>query len=82
MNVQELFNSFSSSDPISKHKQWLDCIRTVWEDIEFEDELPQWEALWRHWLHSCWVSHFGNKHTPPFRCEFGWKVVDDCLEID
>ena len=36
-----LFNSFPDSDPISQHKQWLDCIRsTMWETIEFEDELP------------------------------------------
>ena len=45
-----LLNPFCCSDPISQHKQWLDCIRsTVWENIEFEDELPpSWEALRRH----------------------------------
>ena len=55
-----LFNSFPSDDPTEQHKKWLDCIRsTVWENIEFEDELPpSWEALRRHWLRSCWVSHF------------------------
>ena len=84
-----LFKSFSSSDPISQHKQWLDCIRsTVWENIEFEDELPpSWEALRRHWLRSCWVSHFWSQAcSNTYRLldvnEFGWRVVEGCLEID
>ena len=84
-----LFNSFSCSDPISQHKQWLDCIRsTVWENIEFEDELPpSWEALRRHWLHSCWVSHFWSQasnstyHLMDVN-EFGRKVVEGHLQID
>ena len=38
MIVQE--DSFSSSDPTSQHKPWLDRSRsTVWENIEFENEL-------------------------------------------
>ena len=43
-----------------QHKKWLRDIKaTVWERVEFEDELPpSWEALWRHWLRSCWVSHY------------------------
>ena len=84
-----LLNSFSCSDPISQHKQWLECIRsTIWEYIEFEDELPpSWEALRRHWLRSCWVSHFwsqANNNTYHLLDvnEFGWKVVDGVLEID
>ena len=84
-----LLNSFPCSDPISQHKQWLDCIRsTVWENIEFEDELPpSWEALWRHWLRSCWVSHFWSQacnstyHLLDVN-NFGWKVVEGSLEID
>ena len=55
-----MFNSFPSDDPIVQHKQWYNCIRsTVWENINLiEDELPpSWEALRRHWLRSCWVSH-------------------------
>ena len=84
-----LYNSFSCSDPVSQHKQWLNYIRsTVWENIEFEDELPpSWEALRRHWLHSCWVSHFwqqaGNNvyHLLDVN-EIGWKVVDGYLEIE
>ena len=81
-----LLNSFPCSDPIFQHKQWLDC--TVWENIKFEDELPpSWEALWRHWLHSCWVSHFWSQtcnsayHLLDAN-DFGWKVVEGSLEID
>ena len=84
-----LFNSFPTSDPISQHKQWLDCIRsTMWENIEFEDELPpSWEALWRHWLRSCWVSHFwqqawSNTYNLLDVSDFGWKVINNCLVID
>ena len=84
-----LLNSFSGSDPISQHKQWLHCIRsTVWENIEFEDELPpSWEALRRHWLYSCWVSHFWSQaNNDAYHLldvnEFGWRVVEGCLEID
>ena len=39
--LRALLNSISDSDPISQHKQWLDYIRSiVWENTEFEDELP------------------------------------------
>ena len=86
---RSLLNSFTSDNPINQHKQWLNCIRsTVWENIEFEDELPpSWEALWRHWLRSCWVSHFWSQassniyHTLPLS-DNGWKVREGCLEID
>ena len=45
------------SCPEPTKRDWLDCIRcTVWECIEFEDQLPlSWDALW---LHCCWVTHF------------------------
>ena len=86
---RSLLNSFTSDNPINQHKQWLNCIRsTVWENIEFEDELPpSWEALWRHWLRSCWVSHFWSQassnsyYTLPLN-DNGWKVTEGCLEID
>ena len=61
---------------------------TVWENIEFGDELPpSWEALWQHWLRFCWVSHFWQQASKNMYHlldvnEFGWKVVEGCLEID
>ena len=59
-----LLNS-SNSDPISQHKQWLDCIRsTVWENIEFEDELPpSWEALGGTGSAHAGYQTFGVKHA-------------------
>ena len=86
---RSLFNSFPSDDPIAQHKQWLDCIRsTVWESIYSEAELPpSWEALRRHWLRSCWVSHFWaqaccNTYQLLALHDNGWKVVDGELLID
>ena len=85
-----LFNSFPSDDPVVQHKKWYDCIRsTVWENINLiEDELPpSWEALRRHWLRSCWVSHFwsqacSNTYQLLAVHDNGWKVVDGSLVID
>ena len=62
------------------------CIRsTVRENIEFDDELPpSREALWRHRLRSCWVSHFWSQsssnsyHTLPLNVN-GWKVREGLL---
>ena len=60
----------------------------MWERIEFEDDLPpSWEALWRHWLRSCWVSYMwsqatiGHSDQLPLN-EYGWKISDDQLSID
>ena len=77
-----LFDSYTSSGPISQHKQWLESIRyTVWECIEFEAQLPpSWEVLWRYWLRCWWVAHFWSQaanntyHFKPLS-EHGWKVV-------
>lgn len=40
-------NSFNCDDPTLQHHQWFNFVRsTVWERIDFEDELPpSWEAL-------------------------------------
>ena len=60
----------------------------MWENTEFEDELPpSWEVLWRHWLRSCWVSHFwqqawSNTYNLLDVSDFGWKVINNCLVID
>ena len=82
-------NSLKSSDSKTQHRVWLECIRTtIWERTEFEDELPpSVEAIWRHWLRSCWVSHYWSEaaqnycNVLDFTC-FGWKINDGCLEID
>ena len=84
-----LMNSLQESTVNVVHQRWLDHIRdTVWEHIEFEDELPpSWEALWRHWLRSCWVSNlWGQASQNHYQIlplnDFGWKVSGDNLEID
>ena len=82
-------NSLKSSDSKTQHRVWLESIRTtIWERTEFEDELPpSVEAIWRHWLRSCWVSHYWSEaaqnycNVLDFTC-FGWKINDGCLEID
>lgn len=72
-----------------QHKKWLRDIKaTVWERVEFKDELPpSWEALWRHWLRSCWVSHhwsqaIQNQYSVLKVTDYGWKLNGDRLEID
>ena len=84
-----LMNSVQETTVKLAHQRWLDHIRdTVWEHVEFEDELPpSWEALWRHWLRSCWVSNlWGQASQNHYRFlplnDFGWKVNGDNLEID
>ena len=56
--------------------------------VEFEEELPpSWEALWRHWLRTCWVSHYWSQATQNQYnilkiTDHGWKLNGDTLEID
>ena len=56
---ESYFKSFISSttDAEKQHKVWLEELRTsIWPRITYEDDiLPTTEALWRHWLRSCWV---------------------------
>lgn len=83
------FNSLESDDPKTSHKIWLEGIRkTIWDRVEFEDELPpSFEALWRHWLRSNWVSHYWsqatqNSYTILDITAFGWKLSDGRIEMD
>ena len=82
-------NSFGPGDAQGIHKMWLNSIRTtVWERIESEDELPpSVEALWRHWLRTCWVSHYWslatqNRYNILDVTLFGWKLVNGVIEVD
>ena len=86
---RESLNSFTSSDPVARHKEWFESIRsTVWTCIEFKDEFPpSFEALWRHWLRTCWVSNFWqqagcNKYSLLDITQFSWKVAGDKLSVD
>ena len=83
------YNSFTSSDKVLQHKQWFESIRqTVWERIDDEDQLPpSVEALWRHWLRTCWVSNFWkqagcNQYSLLDIIQFGWKISEGSLLID
>ena len=84
-----LYNSMPCEDPDTQHRRWLSTISsTVWERVEFEDQLPpSWEALWRHWLRSCWVSNMWSQaccssYTLQDISDIGWKIRDGILEID
>ena len=56
--------------------------------IQFEDELPpSFDALWRHWLRTCWVSSMWSQATQKHMSlldltQYGWKVVEGKLECD
>ena len=80
LSFQTLYVSESFDFSLNTHAS----IRsTVWECIEFEDQLPpSWEALWQHWLRCCWVAHFwgqAGQKTYMYHLlllsEFGWKLV-------
>ena len=78
------------SDITMQHTRWLESIHTTtWERTEFEDELPpSVEALWRHWLRTCWVSHYWGQATQ--NCytfldvaKNGWNLnADGEIEVD
>ena len=63
-----LYMSLTQSDvaPMQQHKKFIEVIREkVWSRKQFEDELPpSFDALWRHWLRTCWVSNMlGVQHV-------------------
>ncbi len=85
------FNLFASQGVmrVTQHKLWLNAIRsTVWERIEFENELPpSWEVCGDTGLRSCWVSNMlsqasCNQYSLLDITKFGWKMSGNTLEID
>ena len=75
--------------PVQQHKRFIEVIREcVWSRIEFEDELPpSFDALWRHWQRTCWVSNMWNQAARNHMrlldiTQYGWKIVDGKLECD
>ena len=53
-----------SIGPVQQHKRFIEVItESVWSRIEFEDEeLPSsFDALWRHWQQTCWISNMWNQ---------------------
>ena len=74
---------------MQQHKKFIEVIReTVWSRIQFEDELPpSFDALWRHWLRTCWVSNMWsqatqNQLTLIDLTKYGWKIVEGKLVCD
>ena len=79
----------SGVGPMQQHNKLIEAIReTVWSRIQFEDELPpSFDALWRHWLRTCWVSNMWTQATQNHMTlldltQHGWKVVEGKLECD
>lgn len=89
---QQLFNSFTETDPSQKHQLWYNQIRAiVGERISDErDRMPSHTSLWRHWLRSCWVAQmWGNsaeedlQQSLPSPEVCGWmKNTDGSYGID
>ena len=74
--------------PVQQHKRFIEVIReSVWSRIEFEDELPpSFDALWRHWQRTCWVSNMWNQAASNHMrvldlTLYGWKIVDGNLSV-
>ena len=86
-----LYTSLTQSGlgPVQQYKLFIESIRdSVWSRIQFEDELPpSFDALWRHWLRTCWVSNMWsqalqNHMTLLDLTQYGWMVVEEKLECD
>ena len=76
-------------DHVEQHKKCLKLLRETGRSrIQFEDELPpSWDALWQHWLRTCWGSNMWsqaahNQMTPLDLSQYGWNIVDYQLECD
>ena len=73
-------------DHVQQQKQFIKYIRgKVWSRIQFEDELPpSFEALWWHWLRTCWVSNMWSQAVHNHislldLTQYGWKIVEGKL---
>lgn len=87
-----IFNSLlkGEQDATSHHSGWLALMREkIWVRIKYEKEMiPSYDALERHWKHSCWVQCVWNQATSnniiyPVLHGNGWKQVDSTtLAID
>lgn len=81
--------TLSSVGTENVHTKWLeDSRQQIWDRTTSEDEMiPSTDALWRHWLRSCWVmdmwgqaDHAALQLAP--LTSFGWNLVDDVLKIE
>ena len=85
------FTSFAKTGISMKaqHVNWLEDIRnSIWDRTEFENYMvPSTEALYRHWIRSCWVvdmwSQAATNHMVlrPLTSH-GWKISEDKLVFD
>jgi len=84
-----LYMSFSQSDvgPIQQHKKIIEAIRErVWSRIQFENELPpSSDALWQHWLRTCWVSSMWSQATQNHMAlldltQYGWPCSKNRIQ--
>ena len=85
----QLFNSIENIP--QKHQIWIEKIRSIVSDriVCEEERVPSYDALWRHWLRTCWISQmWGNspQHDAmeglPLPEHSGWKVDNDGDEFD
>ena len=59
----------------------------MWSRIEFEDELPpSFDALWRHWQQTCWVSNMWTQAASNHMrvldlTQYGCIIVDGSLSV-
>jgi len=75
--------------PLKCHENWLDDIRVKTGDrSHFENEMvPSTEALYRHWMRSCWVINMWRQADRedmvlPSVSQFGWIIDGDKLIVD
>ena len=90
---QSHYNAFSPLDghvPIKQqHINWLEDIRNnIWDRTQFENNMiPSVDALYRHWLRSCWVLDMwaqanSNEIILKPLLLYAWKRSDGKLQFD
>ena len=83
------FKTFTCTSTEKQHHEWIDSIRQKsWDRSVYEsDTVPSTEALWRHWMRSCWVldmwrqSHSSNMNLA-LLTNFGWSETGSGIAID
>ena len=85
------FNNFwkDGLSPLDHHRLWIEDIKQqTWDMVLYEsDMIPNIDALYRHWLRTCWVIHMWNqadKNTMTLLpiTQYGWKLTDERLTVD
>ena len=93
LKPESVFKSITEEhkSSLENHTQFINCLReALFKRCDEEHNLPSVEALYFHWLRSCWVCKVWSQADknlvvyPPLE-DFGWSITNDetiCLVWD